>query len=88
MIIFQVENREYRGTSALEIVHGLRSDTADYPHTQRSVQQFLLWSLNRLGDRIHPREIDLSDTLDDETLALSYLHLRDEYGEGKLLMAG
>ncbi len=85
MLVFQVENRDYRGESALEIVWALQLDAADYPQTRRSVRQFLLWSLNRLGDRVHPREMDLSDSLEDETLALGYLYLRDEYGAGKLI---
>jgi hypothetical protein len=85
MIVFQVEHKEYRGTSALEIVLALQSDSDEYPHTRESVRKFLRWSLDRLADLIHPREMDLSDSLDDETLALTYLHLRDEYGAGKLL---
>ena len=85
MLVFQVENRDYRGESALEIVWALQLDAADYPQTRRSVRQFLLWSLNRLGDRVHPREMDLSDSLEDESLALGYLYWRDEYGAGKLI---
>jgi hypothetical protein len=33
-----------------------------------------------------PRELGLSDTLEDETPALNYLCLCDEYGAGKLLV--
>jgi hypothetical protein len=32
-----------------------------------------------------PHDLDLSDRLEDDALALSYLYLRDEYGAGRLL---
>ncbi|MEP6947334.1 MAG: hypothetical protein ABJA02_15555 [Acidobacteriota bacterium] len=85
MLVFQVENREYHGASAVEVVRALKSDSTDYPVSTDSVRHFLLWSLSRLGDRVHPREMDVSDSLEDETLALGYLYLRDEYGAGKLI---
>jgi hypothetical protein len=44
----------------------------------------LLDSLGQLRDRTPLREIDVSDRLDDEMLALSYLYLRDEFGAGQL----
>lgn len=47
-------------------------------------RQFLRDSLEQLGDRIPLREMDVSDRLDEETLALSYLYLRDEFGAGEL----
>jgi len=84
MIIFRYRKKDYRGAVALEIVRELESDTPEYPFRGQSVRRFLLWSLHRLDDKIPPREIDLSDRLKDEDLALSYLHLRDEYGAGKL----
>lgn len=42
-----------------------------------------MWSISQLSDR-RPRELDLSDKLREETLALNYLYLRDEYGAGGL----
>jgi hypothetical protein len=74
----------YRGESAIEIVRGLERDAADYPFRGQSVRRFLLWSLGKLRDTLHPRELDLSDRLDDEALALNYLYLCDEYGLGAL----
>ncbi|HEV2802587.1 MAG TPA: hypothetical protein VGW12_19095 [Pyrinomonadaceae bacterium] len=50
----------------------------------KPVRQFLLESLEQLRDRIPLREIDVSDRLSDEMLALSYLYLRDEFGAGEL----
>lgn len=86
MLTFQVKGKKYRGASALEIVRALESDAEDYPHCGQSVGQFLRWSLERLGDRLPPRDLDLSDRLEDDALALSYLYLRDEYDAGKLLV--
>lgn len=85
-MIFLVEGKYYRGESALEIVHALEQDARDYPHRARPIRQFMLWSLNQLGDRVPPRELDLSDRLEDEVLALSYLCLRDEYEAGELIV--
>ena len=84
MLTFQFEGKKYRGTSALVIVREMEGDTENYPYRGESVRQFLLWSLERLCDRLPPRELDLSDRLEDGELALSYLYLRDDYGAGKL----
>ena len=86
MLIFQFKGKKYRGASALDVVRALESDADDYPHRGQSVRQFLLWSLESLGNRLPPRDLDLSYRLEDDALALSYLYLRDEYGAGKLLM--
>jgi hypothetical protein len=68
-------------------VRSLERAAADYPHRGQSIRRFLRWSLDRLGDRLPPRELGLSDTLEDEALALNYLCLCDEYGAGKLLVS-
>jgi hypothetical protein len=34
---------------------------------------------------VPPRDLDLSDRLEDEPLALGYLLLLDEYGVGKIV---
>ena len=86
MLIFQFKGKKYRGASALDIVRALESDAEDYPHQGQTIRQFLLWSLERLGNRLPPRDLDLSDRLEEDALALSYLYLRDEYDAGKLLM--
>ena len=85
MLTFQFKGKEYRGVSALDIVRSMERDTEQYPHRGQSVRQFLFWSLERLGHSLPPRDLHLSDHLEDDELALSYLYLRDEYGVGKLL---
>ncbi|MEZ5345453.1 MAG: hypothetical protein R2681_07865 [Pyrinomonadaceae bacterium] len=84
-MIFRTKTKDYYGWTALEIVRAMESDARDYPHRGQSIKQFLRWSLNRLGDRLPHRELDLSSRLEDETLALSFLHLCDEYGAGKII---
>ena len=84
-MIFRTEEKEYHKASAVEIVRELEHDAANYPHRGGTLRQFLLWSLTYLDNRIPRRELDLSDMLGDEKLALSYLYLRDEYGVGELL---
>jgi hypothetical protein len=85
LIVFRTEEKDYCGKSALEVVRKLESDAADYPRRGHSIRQFLSWSLERLSNFIPPREIDLSDRIEDEALALNYLYLRDEYGAGEFL---
>src|SRR5687767_13017505 len=84
MLTFEYEGKKYRANSALEIVRALQSDSARYPNCEQSVRGFLRWSLQELHDHLPPRDLELSDRLDDNELALSYLYLRDEYGAGKL----
>jgi hypothetical protein len=84
VMVFRAGGREYRGTSALEIVQALRREAAGDDGAGQTLRQFLLDSLEQLGDRIPLRELDVSDRLDEEMLALSYLYLRDEFGAGEL----
>lgn len=84
-MIFRFKEKDYTGASALEIVRKLEKDTENYPFQGQSIRQFLLWSLDRLGNNLPPRELHLSTRLEDETLALGYLHLCDEYGAGKII---
>jgi hypothetical protein len=83
-MVFRAGGREYRGASALEIVQALRREAAGSDGARQTLRLFLRDSLERLGDRIPLRELDVSDRLDEETLALSYLYLRDEFGAGEL----
>lgn len=84
VMVFRADGREYRGSSALEIVRALSREAARGAGPGPPLRQFLLDSLEQLRDRIPLREIDVSDRLDDEMLALSYLYLRDEFGAGEL----
>ena len=83
VMVFRAGGKEYRGSSALEIVRALRREDGD-TGGGRTLRQYLLNSLERLSDRIPLRELDVSDRLDEEMLALSYLYLRDEFGAGEL----
>ena len=85
MLTFQFKGKEYCGATALDIVRAMEGDTEQYPHRGQSLRKFLFWSLERLDHRLPPRDLHLSDQLEDDELALSYLYLRDEYGAGKLL---
>jgi len=84
VMVFRAGEKEYRGSSALEIVQALRREAARGDGAGPPLRQFLLDSLEQLRDRIPLRELDVSDRLNDETLALSYLYLRDEFGAGEL----
>lgn len=88
MITFRADGKEYRGSSALEIVGSLSEEEAAVLKKHLSVREFMLRSLAELsGGCIKMREADMSVQLDDEMLALGYLYLRDGYGAGKLLGA-
>ena|SRR5215211_5331339 len=84
VMVFRAGGKEYSGSSAIEIVQALRRDAADGNGRGKTLRQFLRDSLEQLGDRIPLRELDVSDRLDEEMLALSYLYLRDEFGAGEL----
>ena len=86
MFTFQFKDKKYQGISALEIVRALESDAENYPRRGHSIRNFLRWSLVHQCDRLPPRDLDLSDRMEDDALALNYLYLRDEYGVGKLLI--
>lgn len=85
MITFRAEGKEYRGSSALEIVGSLNEEEACVLQKQLSVREFMLRSLAELsGGCIRMREADVSGQMDDEKLALGYLYLREGYGAGEL----
>ena len=87
MIVFRIQDKEYRSATGVGVVLALESDAEGYADRGRPIRHFLHWSLERLGDRIPPRDLDLSDRVDDETLALTYLFLCDEYDVGKVVSA-
>ncbi len=84
VMVFRAGDKEYHGTSALEIVQALRREAAGGDGAGQNLRQFLRDSLEQLRDRIPLRELDVSDRLGEEMLALSYLYLRDEFGAGEL----
>ena len=83
-MLFKFGERVYLGETALEIVNALKTEALNGRSDSVNLQDFLRWSFARLSDRIPLRELDVSERLDDEMLALSYLYLRDEYGVGEL----
>ena len=85
LMIFRLQEKEIRGTSAVDIVRALEREDKEYRHCGGPIRQYLSWSLNRLGGSVHARDLDLSDRLEDEALALDYLLLLDEYGVGKII---
>ena len=72
-------------TSALNVVRALEREEKEYQHRGGSIRQYLSWSLNQLGGSVPARDLDVSDRLEDEALALAYLVLLDEYGMGELI---
>lgn len=84
-MVFRLGEKEFSGTSAVNVVRALERNNKEYPHCGGSIRQYLSWSLNQLGSSVPPRDIDVSDRLEDEALALGYLLLLDEYGLGELI---
>jgi hypothetical protein len=87
-MIFSIGEKRYSGASALEIIRALQHDMMGNRSQRLSLRQFLTWSLSQLDDRIPLRELDVSDRLSDEVVALNYLYLRDDYGVGQFLKYG
>lgn len=87
MVVFETSSRKYQGATAVEVVEALIADASDYPHRGRPIRHFLDWSLRRLGDRVPPRDLDLGDRMDDESMSLNFLLLCDECGAGKVVAA-
>ena len=83
-MIFWIGPTAYSSASAVAIVREMERNAPDYPHKGGSLRQFLRWSFAQLGDNIPSRELALSNQVSDETLALSFLCLLDEYGLGEL----
>jgi hypothetical protein len=84
-MIFRLNEKEIRGTSAVNVVRALEREDKEYQHCGGSIRQYLSWSLNQLGGSVPARDLDISDRLEDEALALAYLVLLDEYGMGELI---
>lgn len=83
-MIFTLNDKNYRGETAVEIVRAIELDNPDYAPRGSKVQDFLAWSLARLADAIPLRELEISPQLGDETIAFNYLCLLDTYGLGNL----
>ena len=84
-MIFRVKGKDVSGESAIDVVRALERDDSEYRQVGGPIRQYLLWSLNRLNGSVPPRDLDLSNRLEDEPLALGYLLLLDEFGVGKIV---
>ena len=84
-MIFRRREKKFNGTSAVDVVRALERDDTEYRHCGGPIRQYLSWSLNRLGGSVPARDLDPSDRLEDEALALDYLLLLDQYGVGKII---
>jgi hypothetical protein len=84
-MIFRFREKDVTGRSAIEVVRALERDDKEYRYCGGPIRQYLIWSLSQLSGSVPPRDLDLSDRLDDETLALGYLFLLDEYGVGEIV---
>ncbi len=81
-MLFIYNNKKYPGKTAVEIVHAIARNTVEYSNSEGRIQDFLIWSLVRMADRLPLRELDISPHLSDETLAFNYLCLLDNYRIG------
>ena len=84
-MIFRLREKDFKGGTWVEVVRSLERDDKEYRCCGGPIRQYLIWSLNQLSSTVAPRDIDLSDTLEDETLALGYLLLLEEYGVGEIV---
>ena len=82
---FRTRGKDFRGRSAVEVVRELERDDSKYRYSGGAIRQYLIWSLDQLGSTIPPRDLAVSDRLDDETLALGFLLLLDECGVGQMI---
>lgn len=84
-MIFRLQEKEVRGTSAVDVVRALEREDKEYRHCGGPIRQYLRWSLHQLRCSVPARDLDPSDRLEDEALAMDYLLLLDEYGVGKII---
>jgi len=84
-MIFRLREKDFKGGTWVEVVRSLERDDKEYRCSGGPIRQYLIWSLNQLSGTVAPRDIDLSDRLEDETLALGYLLLLEEYGVGEIV---
>ena len=84
-MIFRLKEKEVNGTSAVDVVRALEREDKEYRQCGGSIRQYLSWSLKRFGGSVPARDLDPSNRLEDEALALDYLLLLEEYGVGKMM---
>ena len=82
---FRFRGKEFKGVSWIDVVRSLEREDKGYRSCGGSIRDYLSWSLDQLRGTVPARDIHLSDRLEDETLALGYLLLLDEYGVGEIV---
>ena len=82
---FRFRGKEFKGVSWIDVVRSLERDDNAYRACGGPIREYLSWSLDQLRGTVPARDIHLSDTLEDETLALGYLLLLDECGVGEIV---
>ena len=84
-MVFRLRGKDVSGGSAIEVVRALERDDKEYHSCGGPIRQYLIWSLNRLNGKVPPRDLHLSDRLEDESLALGFDIFLDECGVGKIV---
>jgi hypothetical protein len=84
VLIFWLDSRVYRGSSAAEIVRKMERDSMKFRREGGTLYDFISWSLLQLDDHIPQRELAISEKVGEETMALSFLCLLDRFGLGEL----
>ena len=69
-MIFRCRGKEFKGLSWIEVVRSLEHDDKEYRCCGGPIRQYLTWSINQLSGTVGPRDLDLSERLEDETLSL------------------
>jgi hypothetical protein len=83
-MIVWIGTRTYCGATASQVVRAIEQEKESHPLNDDSVRGFLTWSLGRLKDRLPRPDSNARDVLGDETLALYYLCLLENYGLAQL----
>ena len=69
-MVFRFRGKEFKGMSWIDVVRSLERDDREYGSCGGPIRQYLFWSLNQLRSTVPSRDLDLSNRLEDETLAL------------------
>jgi hypothetical protein len=84
-MVFRLREKTFAQGAAIEVLRALEREDRDYPYSGGPIRSYLIWSLSRFNGSVPLRDLDLSDRLEDESSALGYLLLLDEYGVGKIV---
>ena len=85
-MMFRFQGKDFKGGTWVEVVRSPERDDKEYRSCGGPIRQYLTWSLNQFRSTVPPRDIHLSDRLEDETLALGYILFLDEYGVSEIVL--